>query len=163
MDSDLKKIKWENIQLNLSIDTKLRKLLKTIVSEVNSYASDQIKHIKKLSEIGIALSIEKDINKLFEMILDEARNFCNAEAGTLYIVDKENQSLKFETMQNEIMNTEAGEFNKALIQLPNVPLYLNGVPNHSNVSSYTALTGNMVNIPDIYDITYFFCIRNASF
>jgi len=34
--------------------------------------------------------------------------------------------------------------------LPRVPLYKDGKPNHSNVSSYTALTGETVNIPDVY-------------
>ena len=152
MNQNIKKIDWEDIQSNFSIDPKLGKLLKTLVNDVNHYASVQKKHIKRLSEIGIALSTEKDINKLFEMIVEEARNFFNAEAGTLYIVDKEDQSLKFEAMQNEVMNTGVDKLNSTLTQLPNVPLYLNDVPNHSNVSSYTALTGNVVNIPDIYDM-----------
>jgi HD-GYP domain-containing protein (c-di-GMP phosphodiesterase class II) len=152
MGIDSNELSLKDIQSNLFKDKKLGRLLKSMVNEVNSYAADQIRHIKKLSEIGMALSIEKDINKLFEMIIDQARNFCFAEAGTLYVVDKDNQSLKFEVMQNEAMNTRMGGFNGESIQLANVPLYINGKPNHSNVSSYVALTGNTVNLPDIYHI-----------
>ena len=35
--------------------------------------------LHRLSEIGMALSTEKDTNRLFEMILGEARNITNAD------------------------------------------------------------------------------------
>ncbi len=38
-------------------------------------------HIKRLTEIGLALSAEKNINRLMEMILSEARAFTNADGG----------------------------------------------------------------------------------
>lgn len=152
MNSNLKSSNMDDINFDFSVDKKLGKLLETVVNEVNTYALDKIKHIRKLSEIGMALSSEKNINKLFEMIVDEARSICNAEAGTLYIVDKEDQSLKFEILQNEVMDTRLGGFNGKSIQLPNVPLSINGQPNHSHVSSHVAITGEAVNIPDIYDI-----------
>ena len=41
--------------------------------------------IHRLNEIGMALSTESDSNKLFEMILEEARNITNAE-GAHYTV-----------------------------------------------------------------------------
>jgi HD-GYP domain-containing protein (c-di-GMP phosphodiesterase class II) len=38
------------------------------------------------------------------------------------------------------------------IDLPSVPLFdSQGEPNHANVSSYTALTGETISIPDVYD------------
>ena len=37
--------------------------------------------LHRLSEIGMALSTEKDTNRLFEMILDEARNITKADGG----------------------------------------------------------------------------------
>lgn len=143
---------FDQASIDFTVDKKLGKLLKTVVSEVNSYAMDQIRHIKKLSEIGIALSIEKDINKIFEMILEEAASFCDAEAGTLYIVVDDGQSLKFEVIRNKAMNIRMGGVKGDSIQLPNVPLYVDGRPNHANVSSYAALTGKILNIPDIYDV-----------
>ena len=54
--------------------------------------------IHRLNEIGMALSTESDSNKLFEMILEEARNITNADGRTLYSKDKEG-NLKFEILQ----------------------------------------------------------------
>ncbi len=101
--------------------------------------------------IGLALSIEKDINKLLEMIVDEARKLSHADAGTLYIVDNENSQLQFEILQNDTMQTRIGGTSGVPINLPAVPLYVDDRPNHSNVSSYVALTGKTVNIPDVYE------------
>ena len=44
--------------------------------------------IHRLNEIGMALSTESDSNKLFEMILEEARNITNADGRTLYSKNK---------------------------------------------------------------------------
>ncbi|MBU2645044.1 GAF domain-containing protein [bacterium] len=132
-------------------DEKLGNLLKTIVNEVKDYAEDQIRHIRKLSEIGKALTIEKDINKLFEMIVNEAREITGADAGTLYTMDENNRSLHFEVLQNETLNIHQGGASGNPIVLPNVQLYLDGnEPNHTNVSSHVALAGETVNIPDVY-------------
>lgn len=141
-----------DIGINLSADKKLDSLLKKVVKEVNVYAMDKIKHIHRFSEIGIALSIEKNITTLFDMIVDEARQFCHAEAGTLYIVDREKQTLTFAVLQNVAMDVRVGCNDGEFSNLPDVPLFINNQPNHSNVSSYVALTGKTVNIPDIYHI-----------
>lgn len=135
---------------NLSRDKRLNKLLKSVVIEVKHYAEDQIKHIKQLTGIGLALSAEKNISKLLEMIVDESRELSNADGGTLYIVDDDKKHLRFEIMQNDTMKTRMGGTSGIEISLPKVPLYIDGKPNHSNVSSYTALTGEPVNIQDVY-------------
>jgi len=36
------------------------------------------------------------------------------------------------------------------IELPNVPLFIKGEPNHANVSSKVALTGDTINVKDVY-------------
>jgi HD-GYP domain-containing protein (c-di-GMP phosphodiesterase class II) len=109
-------------------------------------------HIKKLIRIGIALSVEKDINKLLEMIVDETRDLTHADAGTLYILDRDQKCLTFQIMQTDTMEVRLGGTSGKVIDLPPIPLYLeNGEPNHSNVASYVALTGKTVNIPDVYE------------
>ena len=136
---------------NLSKDKRLNKLLKSVIIEVKHYAEDQIKHINQLTSIGLALSAEKNISKLLEIIVDESRELSNADGGTLYIVDDDKKHLHFEIMQNDTMKTRMGGTSGVEISLPKVPLYIDGKPNHSNVSSYTALTGEPVNIPDVYE------------
>ena len=42
--------------------------------------------IKRLNEIGLALSTEKNTNVLFEKILNESGFISNADGRTLYIV-----------------------------------------------------------------------------
>ena len=135
----------------LSKDKHLNKLLKSVVLEVKQYAEGQIKHIKQLTQIGLALSAEKNISKLLESIVDEARELSNADAGTLYIVDKDNNELRFEILQSDTMNTRMGGTSGNEVNLPSVPLYIDGEPNHFNVSSHVALTGETINIPDVYE------------
>jgi HD-GYP domain-containing protein (c-di-GMP phosphodiesterase class II) len=135
---------------NLSKDKGLNKLLKSVIVEVKSYAEDQIRHIMQLTRIGLALSAEKNINKLLEVIVDYARDLSHADAGTLYILDDDKEHLRFEIMQNDTMKTRIGGASGVEISLPKVPLHIDGKPNYYNVSSYTALTGETVNIPDVY-------------
>lgn len=141
----------EEKQHALSEDKRLDRLLKTVIAEVKIYAEDQIKHMKQLAQIGIALSGEKDIEKLLEAIVDEARDLSNADAGTLYIMDQKKSSLRFEILQNASMKTRMGGTSGVEITFPEVPLFKDGAPNLSNVSSYVALKNKTVNIPDVYE------------
>ena len=106
--------------------------------------------IHRLNEIGMALSTESDSNKLFEMILEEARNITNADGRTLYSKDKEG-NLKFEILRNDTMNTIMGGSSNKEIPFDPVKLWVDdSTPNQSNVSAYVALTGETVNIKDAY-------------
>ncbi len=132
-------------------DKRLNKVLMTVEREVKEYADYQLSHIEQLANIGLALSIEKNIDILLEMIVDAARDLTCADAGTLYLVDETNKTLKFQILQNDTMKTRMGGTSGIEVTLPPVPLEVDGRPNHSNVSSYCALTGDVVNIPDVYE------------
>ncbi|MBN1473069.1 MAG: HD domain-containing protein, partial [Syntrophaceae bacterium] len=107
-------------------------------------------HIKRLTEIGVALSAEKNINRLMEMILSEARAFTNAEGGTLYIMSDDESELLFTIIQNDSINVQMGGTHGAILW-PSVKLKNDdGSPNHSNVSSHAAISGQAVNIEDVY-------------
>ncbi|MDP6882550.1 MAG: diguanylate cyclase, partial [Rhodospirillales bacterium] len=54
----------------------------------------------RLIEIGIALSAERENDRLMERILLEAKDLCNADGGTLYLV-AEDEGLKFEIMRTD--------------------------------------------------------------
>ena len=43
------------------------------------------KHYQQLNEIGVALSSEKNVDRLLEMILLEAKGIANADGGTIYL------------------------------------------------------------------------------
>ncbi len=108
--------------------------------------------VESLTEIGLALSGETRLERLLEMIVDEARVLTRADAGTLYIVDQEKRKLEFSILQNDTMEVRMGGTSGNEITLPPVPLYNSGKsPNKSNVSSYCALTGETINIADVYE------------
>ncbi|NJB67858.1 response regulator RpfG family c-di-GMP phosphodiesterase [Desulfobaculum xiamenense] len=108
-------------------------------------------HLSTYAEIGMALSGESDVNRLLEMIVYEARKITGADAGTLYMVGDDGSRLDFVILQNETMNTRMGGTTGVSINLPPVPLYVDGEPNHANVSSHVAVTGDIVNIDDVYE------------
>jgi HD-GYP domain-containing protein (c-di-GMP phosphodiesterase class II) len=113
--------------------------------------ADQMKQIKRLTRIGTALSAERNIERLFEMIIEEARKFTNADGGTLYIMSDDNSELQFAIVQTETLQIRMGGTGGKITWRP-VGLYNSDTtPNHGNVSAYVALTGKIVNIPDVYD------------
>ena len=130
-----------------SVDENLNSLLNSVVDEVSAYADRLGGQIKKLSDIGRALSGVYDLNTLLEMIVDQARNFTNADAGTLYIV--EDSTLRFQIVQNDSLKIRMGGKTGETIPFPAVEL------KESNVSAFVALKGVSVNIPDVYDTDLF--------
>ena len=55
----------------------------TPLSKGSSYDDHIIRHLKEITRIGAALSAEKNIEKLLEMIVDEAKSLSNADGATL--------------------------------------------------------------------------------
>ena len=131
----------------LSEDENLNELLQSVVHEVKTYADHLTLQIKKLSHVGRALSGVHDLNELLEMIVDQARQFTNADAGTLYL--KEEGSLRFKIVQNDKLNIRMGGKTGEAIPFPPVEL------KESNVSAFVAIKGESVNIADVYDTDLF--------
>ena len=102
-------------------------------------------------EIGIALSAEREHDRLMERILLEAKDLCNADGGTLYLV-VEDEGLKFEIMRTDSLHIALGGTTGKEITFPPVRLYdpETGEPNHKNVATHVALSGDSINIPDAY-------------
>jgi HD-GYP domain-containing protein (c-di-GMP phosphodiesterase class II) len=124
--------------------------LRTMLKMLEEYIREQVLFFNRLTTIGISLSREKNIENLLEKILTSARKITNADAGTLYLVDQTNKRLTFEIVQNDSMNLNLQARGDVFDSFPPVPLEINGSPNLKNVSSYVALTGEKVNIPDVY-------------
>jgi len=64
--------------------------------------------IKKRSQVGIALSAEKDNARLMELILQSAKEVTNADGGTLY-TRTEDDKLIFEIMLTDSLDIHMGE------------------------------------------------------
>jgi len=116
----------------------------------SSTATNSISRTENLIDIGIALSVEKDKARLLEKILIEAQNLTTADAGTLYLLNDEDQ-LSFEILRNTSLNIALGGSTGQSIQLAPVPLYNErGEANNQTVAAHAALTGQTINIRDAY-------------
>ncbi len=113
-------------------------------------SSDQAS-FKRLIDIGIALSAEKDTNSLMERILLEAKDMGNADGGTLYIRTK-NDELKFEIVRTDSLGIAQGGTTGVEVTLGLVNMYSDdNKPNNHNIVTYCALAGETINIADAYN------------
>ncbi|MCG6553821.1 MAG: GAF domain-containing protein [Candidatus Magnetominusculus sp. LBB02] len=127
-----------------------------LLANMADYVKSQADLKKKLLQIGIALSAEKNIDALLEMIVSEAMSFTNADGGTLYIMSPDEKSLLFKIIRNNSLNVKIGGLSAEPITFPAVPLYKDdGTKNTQNVSAYAALTGETINFPDVYEVEGF--------
>jgi len=97
--------------------------------------------LQQLSNIGQLLMLEKDTNTLLNLILYESRRMTSADAGSLYLVEKEIEDkpmLRFILTQNDSISFEFQEFTMPITR--------------GSISGFVADTGKMLNIPDVYDI-----------
>jgi HD-GYP domain-containing protein (c-di-GMP phosphodiesterase class II) len=110
----------------------------------------QLSRLEQLSRIGIALSREKDINRLLEGIVSSAKSITNADGGTLYRVTGDGK-LKFEIMRTDSLGIAMGGSTNRDIPLPAVDLYdKENKPIYSNVVAYAYHHDISLNIRDAY-------------
>ena len=138
----LKKIKYSSNQL--------AKYIADAPGVVKNYIQALEKQVGNLANIGLALSKEKNMSKLLEMILIEAKRIANSDGGTLYMMTDDNR-LRFEIMMTDSLDFHMGGTSGKEIPFYPVKLYdEEGNPNKSMIAAYVGLTGETVNIPDAY-------------
>lgn len=101
--------------------------------------------------IGTALTAEKNIDKLLEMIIIQTKLLTHADGGTLYLYNAKKKQLEFKVIQNDSL-----EIRKTIISESSdwktLPLYDDaGQPNRSLVATVCALEDKIINIPDVYE------------
>ncbi len=91
--------------------------------------------LKRLIQVGIALTSERNMDALLDRILLEARSFTGAEAGSLYLVETDG-ALRFCVVQNDAISIEQ----------------VRGAPQVSprSIAGYVARGGRSVNVADAY-------------
>jgi HD-GYP domain-containing protein (c-di-GMP phosphodiesterase class II) len=136
--------------------------------EVNRRLAGASQEIHELNQIGVALSAEHDPERLLELILTKSRELTGSDAGSLYLVETikapgERQSLLFsQTLTSESQARSAPSEAPAqrlrfkLAQNDTVEVRFREVTmevDEKSIAGYVALTGEIVNIPDAYDIS----------
>jgi GAF domain-containing protein len=98
-----------------------------------------------LARIAHRLAAQPDRAHAMELLLTEARRLTRAEAGTVYV--RERDHLRFAAVQNEVLARRHGEEEaRRRLAAERLPLM------EPSVASYVALTRAVVNIPDVYDL-----------
>jgi HD-GYP domain-containing protein (c-di-GMP phosphodiesterase class II) len=96
---------------------------------------------EQLNEIGIALSSQRDVRELLNLILAKAREITRADAGSLYLIEDEGEGgrhLRFMLTQNDSLVFPFKEFALPMAE--------------DSMAGYTALRGEVVNFADAYHI-----------
>jgi len=113
-------------------------------------AGDLLERLDQLNRIGVALSQERDITKLIELIVVAAKKITNADGGTLYRMT-EDKALCFEIVRNDSLGMAMGGTSGVEIPFYPVNLYdTEGKPVHSMVAAYAVHHDRSVNIADAY-------------
>ena len=103
----------------------------------------QGRDLHELNKIGVALSAQRDIRKLLELILTRGRELTRADAGSIYLVERGadhegtgDDRLRFKWTQNDSVKVPFEEFTMPLAQ--------------TTIAGYASLTGKVVNVADAY-------------
>lgn len=109
--------------------------------EFISTVNERTQLLEKLLSIGTALSSSRDLSELLGLILSKSREITCSDAGSVYLVDKNEpmSKLLFKAAQND--------------SIPNISFKEFAVPlTPKSLAGYVALTGKSLNIPDAYEL-----------
>jgi HD-GYP domain-containing protein (c-di-GMP phosphodiesterase class II) len=106
-----------------------------------STAVDRARELADLGAIGVALTTERDLGRLLGLILSHARRVTTSDAGSLYLVERDESGgpprLPLAASQNQT--------------LPALPFVSSAVPiDHSSLAGYAAATGEPLVVADVY-------------
>jgi hypothetical protein len=107
-----------------------------------SLSRDRELRYRRLIELGIALSSERNHHRLLEKILLGAKELTNADGGTLYLVSEDGRELRFMIMRNDTLNIALGGTTGTPVTLDPVRLRdADGSANYKSVVAAAAVTG----------------------
>jgi HD-GYP domain-containing protein (c-di-GMP phosphodiesterase class II) len=93
--------------------------------------------LAEMTRIGVALSTERDLLRLLEMVLSQARRISGCDAGSVYLAEDTPRVLRLKLSQNA--------------SRPDLPLGDVAVPiDHTSLAGYAAVTGAPLVIDDVY-------------
>ena len=121
-----------------------------------------------LLDISLSLSSEKNTKAMLELILIAAKTESRADGGTIYSLKNENE-IAFDTLINDSLGLHIGGTSNNPITYPNIPIYINGEVNKTTIVSYSAGTGEVINISNMkqlsdYQLSLVKCIdKNQSY
>jgi len=105
---------------------------------------NEVERLREIIRLDTEISTVQDLDILLERILTEARRITNADAGSIYIRNKD--YLIFSYVQNDTLQKKLPPDGKLIFTTFKVQI------NKKSISGYVAATGETLNIPDVYEI-----------
>jgi CheY-like chemotaxis protein len=95
--------------------------------------------------IGVALSAERDLNRLLERVLTEARRFCGADGGALLL--RHSDRLEYVLVQCASIELFVGGARGSVVELP--PIVLDGTSDVASPAARATREGVPINVPQV--------------
>ena len=127
--------------LKMALDGTLERVSLRIKAERRSRSIRRYRYeLGELVEIARAITQERDIDRLLDLVLEKSRFITGADAGSIYVVEhsEEGQRLHFKLSQNESCEFESSEFT--------IPV------STRSIAGAAVVTRRPINIPDVYEI-----------
>jgi HD-GYP domain-containing protein (c-di-GMP phosphodiesterase class II) len=134
-------------RLRLRLDRALDTInSRRVIEQLDDALVRKSQELHELNSIGVALSAQRDIDKLLELILLKCREITAADAGSLYLVERgkdvdksADDLLRFKLPQND--SVTVGAFEEFTMPL-----------SEASIAGYAALSGDIVNVADAYQL-----------
>jgi HD-GYP domain-containing protein (c-di-GMP phosphodiesterase class II) len=100
------------------------------------------REVTELNRIGVALSAEKDVQQLLDLILRASREITSSDAGSLYLVEEVSETekrLRFKLTQNDSVPVSFSEFTMPI--------------DRRSIAGYVADTGEVLHLKDVYELS----------
>ncbi len=115
-----------------------------VIRQFDQALARKSQELHDLNRIGLALSAERDIDRLLLLILSKSCEIAAADAGSLYLVERASRAaaapdrLRFKLTQNDSVQVSFEEFTMPLDQ--------------GSIAGYAALTGRLLNVAHVYEL-----------
>ena len=127
--------------------------VRTRILEVNDLAETMSMmrvSIEQFLKISRALSEEKDVDTLLEMILTEARGVCASTAGAIGLRSEDDRLLKIAIVHNDVTGERFGGPTQAMVPIAPVNLDAQNQPGKKpSAISHAVLTGEVVQVDNM--------------
>jgi len=128
--------------LKMTLEGTLERVELRIKAERRSRSIRRYRYeLGELVEIARAMTQERDIDRLLDLILEKSRFITGADAGSIYVVETDEagaEHLHFKLSQNESCEFESSEFT--------IPV------STRSIAGAAVVTRRPINIPDVYEI-----------
>ena len=123
-----------------------------LVAAQNAIADQEQRRreLNELTNVGLALSTQRDLHSLLELILNQARRITTSDAGSLYLIERSEPGVPATVLRSRLTQN---------FTLPGLPVTEFAVPiDNTSLAGHAAVSGEPLVIGDVYllpdDATY---------